>query len=102
MNGDALTLSLLSWTWFGLALVLFAIEALRPGRFALWLGFAAVLVGGVASVARWPWAAEFLAPPFVRPTPLPSWARLRAARGVSAPVKRPGISGRGEINVSLT
>ena len=37
--------SLLSWTWFGLALVLFVIEALRPGRFALWLGFAAVLVG---------------------------------------------------------
>jgi membrane protein implicated in regulation of membrane protease activity len=50
--------SLVSWTWFGLALALFAIEALRPGRFALWLGFAAVLVGVVASVARWPWPAE--------------------------------------------
>ena len=43
--------SLVSWTWFSLALVLFAIEALRPGRFALWLGFAAILVGIVASVA---------------------------------------------------
>src|SRR5271170_5056540 len=33
--------SLSSFTWFGLALILFAVEALRPGRFALWLGFAA-------------------------------------------------------------
>ena len=53
--------SLLSWTWFSLALVLFAIEAFRPGRFALWLGFAAILVGVVASVARWPWPAEIAA-----------------------------------------
>jgi membrane protein implicated in regulation of membrane protease activity len=58
MDGGALTASLGSWVWFGLALALFAIEALRPGRFALWLGFAAVLVGMVASVARWPWPAE--------------------------------------------
>ncbi len=50
--------SLVSWTWFALALVLFAAEALRPGRFALWLGFAAVLVGIIASVARWPWPSE--------------------------------------------
>ena len=53
--------SLVSWTWFALALVLFAVEALRPGRFALWLGFAALLVGVIASVARWPWPAEVLA-----------------------------------------
>jgi inner membrane protein len=53
--------SLVSWTWFALALVLFAVEALRPGRFALWLGFAAVLVGVIASVARWPWPAEVAA-----------------------------------------
>ncbi|HUI14943.1 MAG TPA: hypothetical protein VL048_15910 [Xanthobacteraceae bacterium] len=50
--------SLVSWTWFALALVLFAVESLRPGRFALWLGFAAILVGIIASVARWPWPAE--------------------------------------------
>ncbi|MGB7036436.1 MAG: hypothetical protein WBD71_13015 [Xanthobacteraceae bacterium] len=50
--------SLVSWVWFVLAIALFAIEAWRPGRFALWLGFAAVLVGIVASVARWPWPAE--------------------------------------------
>ena len=53
--------SLVSWVWFSAALVLFAIEALQPGRFALWLGFAAILVGIIASVARWPWPAEMLA-----------------------------------------
>ena len=50
--------SVVSWIWFALAVALFAIEAWRPGRFALWLAFAAVLVGVIASVARWPWPAE--------------------------------------------
>jgi inner membrane protein len=53
--------SLVGWTWFVLALALFAVEAFRPGLFALWLGFAAVLVGVLASVARWPWPAEITA-----------------------------------------
>jgi membrane protein implicated in regulation of membrane protease activity len=67
--------SLVSWTWFGLALVLFAIEALRPGRFALWLGFAAVLVGVVASVARWPWPAEIVALALFAALLVPAWRR---------------------------
>jgi membrane protein implicated in regulation of membrane protease activity len=53
--------SLVGWTWFVLALALFAFEAFHPGRFALWLGFAAALVGVLASVARWPWPAELAA-----------------------------------------
>ena len=67
--------SLTSWTWFGLALVLFAIEALRPGKFALWLGFAAVLVGVIASVARWPWPAELLALAVFAALLVPAWRR---------------------------
>ncbi len=67
--------SLVSWTWYGLALVLFAIEALRPGRFALWLGFAAILVGIVASVARWPWPAELLALLVFAAALIPAWRR---------------------------
>jgi inner membrane protein len=50
--------SLVSWVWFLSAFVLFVIEAVRPGRFALWLGFAAILTGVIASVARWPWPVE--------------------------------------------
>jgi membrane protein implicated in regulation of membrane protease activity len=67
--------SLVSWTWFGFALVLFVIEALRPGRFALWLGFAAVLVGVVASVARWPWPAEIVALAIFAGLLVPVWRR---------------------------
>jgi membrane protein implicated in regulation of membrane protease activity len=67
--------SLLSWTWFSLALVLFAIEAFRPGRFALWLGFAAILVGIVASVARWPWPAEIAAFAVFGAVLIPAWRR---------------------------
>jgi len=67
--------SLISWTWFALALALFAIEALRPGRFALWLGFAAVLVGVIASVARWPWPAELAAFVAFAAILIPAWRR---------------------------
>ena len=67
--------SLVSWTWFVLALVLFAIEAFRPGRFALWLGFAAILVGIVASVARWPWPAEVAAFLAFAALLVPAWRR---------------------------
>jgi membrane protein implicated in regulation of membrane protease activity len=67
--------SLLSWTWFLLALALFAIEAFRHGRFALWLGFAAILVGIVASVARWPWPAEIAAFAAFAAILIPAWRR---------------------------
>ena len=67
--------SLVSWTWFLLALVLFVIEALRPGRFALWLGFAAMLVGVIASVARWPWPAEIVAFVVFAMLLIPAWRR---------------------------
>jgi len=67
--------SLLSWTWFLLALALFAIEAFRSGRFALWLGFAAILVGVVASVARWPWPAEIAAFVVFAVVLIPAWRR---------------------------
>jgi inner membrane protein len=67
--------SLLSWTWFSLALALFAIEALRPGWFALWLGFAAILVGIIASVARWPWPAEMAAFVVFAAVLIPAWRR---------------------------
>jgi inner membrane protein len=69
------SVSLSSLTWFALALILFAIEALRPGRFAVWLGFAAILVGMVASVARWPWPAEIAAFVVFAVVLIPAWRR---------------------------
>jgi inner membrane protein len=67
--------SLVSWTWFVLALLLFALESLRPGRFSLWLGFAAILVGIIASVARWPWPAEIAAFAVFATVLVPVWRR---------------------------
>ncbi len=67
--------SLVSWMWFSFALILFAIEAVRPRRFALWLGFAAILVGVVASVARWPWPMEFVALVAFAALLIPAWRR---------------------------
>jgi membrane protein implicated in regulation of membrane protease activity len=67
--------SLVSWVWYSLALVLFAIEALRPGRFALWLGFAAILVGVIASVARWSWPIQMVALVALAALLAPAWRR---------------------------
>jgi len=74
MDG-ALTTSFGSWTWFGVALLLFVVEGIRPGRFALWLGFAAVLVGMVASVARWPWPAQVASLVVLALLMIPAWRR---------------------------
>ncbi|HEX4410839.1 MAG TPA: hypothetical protein VH206_18880 [Xanthobacteraceae bacterium] len=67
--------SLVSWTWYLGALVLFVIEGIRPGRFALWLGFAAILVGVIASVARWSWPFEFVAFAALAGLFVPVWRR---------------------------
>jgi membrane protein implicated in regulation of membrane protease activity len=67
--------SLTSVTWFALALFLFAIEARRPGKYALWLGFAAILVGIIASVARWPWLTELAAFAVFAAAMIPIWRR---------------------------
>jgi len=48
-----------TWFWWGVALALFAAEALLPGSFMLWLGFAAVgtavvdLVLPMSNAAQW-------------------------------------------------
>jgi membrane protein implicated in regulation of membrane protease activity len=48
---------------------------LRPGRFALWLGFAAILVGVIASVARWPWPIQMVALVALAALLAPAWRR---------------------------
>lgn len=49
-----------NWFWWAFALALFALEALLPGAFMLWLGFAALgagvvhlLVPGLGVAAQW-------------------------------------------------
>ena len=67
--------SIVASIWFALAIVLFAIEAVRSGKFALWLGFAAILVAMVASVGRIPWPAEVAAFVVFTLLLIPAWRR---------------------------
>ena len=46
--------------WWGLALALFAAEALAPGAFMLWLGFAAAGAGLLALMVPMPLSAQWM------------------------------------------
>ena len=48
------------WFWWGVALALFAAEALLPGSFMLWLGLAAVGTALVDLVVPMPGAAQWM------------------------------------------
>ena len=54
----ATMVSLGSWNWFILAVILFVIELIAPGAFMLWLGIAAVLVGLISIGIEWSWQAQ--------------------------------------------
>jgi len=51
----AWVVSLGSWSWFILAVLLFLLEALAPGMFMLWLGLSAIVIGVVSSVIALSW-----------------------------------------------
>ncbi len=107
-----------TWFWWGLALALFAAEALLPGAFMLWLGFAAVMVGllqlvlpdlgvvtewilfGVFSLAAVGigWRYRLLNPPAESDQPL---LNRRSAQLVDQvfPLESAIVDGRGRIKV---
>ena len=54
------------WAWLLLGLVLLGFELVVPGVFLMWLGLAALVVGGIsvlpfADVSWWPWQAQAIA-----------------------------------------
>ena len=74
------------WFWWGVALALFAAEALLPGTFLLWLGFAALTMNWLRIRMRW-WEFGLLAlavvmlfrPGFFMDRLAPEYARAPAA-----------------------
>ena len=107
------------FAWAAIALLLFAAEALAPGAFMLWLGFAAVavflgvlLVPGIPVLAQ---AAAFIALGFVsiqvyrkwfrtreRPSDQPALNRRSAALvGRVVPLERAIVDGRGRVQICL-
>ena len=105
------------FAWAAIALLLFAAEALAPGAFMLWLGFAAVavflgvLVPGIPVLAQ---AAAFIALGFVsiqvyrkwfrtreRPSDQPALNRRSAALvGRVVPLERAIVDGRGRVQIA--
>ena len=106
------------FAWAAIALVLFALEALAPGAFMLWLGFAAtavffavLLVPGIPLLAQ---AAAFVALSFVsiqvyrsrfrkrEPASDQPMLNRRAAQlvGRVVPLERGIVNGRGRVQIA--
>jgi membrane protein implicated in regulation of membrane protease activity len=106
------------FAWAAIALLLFAAEALAPGAFMLWLGFAAVavflavlLVPGIPVLAQ---AAGFILLGFVSIQVYRKWFRARerqsdqpalnrrtaALVGRVLPLERAIVDGRGRVQIA--
>ena len=106
------------FAWAAIALLLFAAEALAPGAFMLWLGFAAVVVfaivllfSGIPVLAQ---AAIFVVLSFVsiqvyrrwfrkreKPSDQPALNRRTAALvGRVVPLERAIVDGRGRVQIA--
>src|SRR5262245_38179538 len=86
--------SLGHWNWFIAAVVLFLIEIVVPGSFMMWLGLAALLVGGISLAVEWSWQAQLIAFAVFAIAAIPGWRYF--ARKVEAPVDRPFLNRRAE------
>src|SRR5262245_5751361 len=86
--------SLGHWNWFIAAVVLFLIEIVVPGSFMMWLGLAALLVGGISLAVEWSWTAQLIAFAVFAIAAIPGWRYF--ARKVEAPVDRPFLNRRAE------
>src|SRR5436309_15813520 len=95
-NMDMMTwfISLGHWNWFIAAAVLFLVEILAPGTFMMWLGLAALLVGGISLGVEWGWQVQIIAFAVFSIAAIPAWRRL--SRKVEAPVDRPFLNRRAE------
>ena len=105
--------------WAALAMLLFAVEAMAPGAFMLWLGFAAVavfvavwIIPGIPLVAQ---AAAFVVLSFVSIQVYRTWfrggdkghsdqpalnKRTAALIGRVVPLERAIVDGRGRVQIA--
>jgi membrane protein implicated in regulation of membrane protease activity len=75
--------SLGSWSWFILAVLLFLLEALAPGMFMLWLGLSAIVIGVISSAVALPWQAQLITFGVLSVALVPVWRHF--ARKVEKP-----------------
>jgi membrane protein implicated in regulation of membrane protease activity len=89
--------SLEEWNWFTAGGLLLVLEVLAPGVFMLWLGLAALVVGGISVFVDWNWQAQFVAFAVFSVAAVPLWRRL-AMQGKSA-TDQPFLNRRAEALV---
>jgi membrane protein implicated in regulation of membrane protease activity len=85
------------WDWLIAGGVLLVMEVLAPGVFMLWLGLAALLVGGVSLVVDWPWQVQFIAFAVFAIAAIPIWRQL--AKQVGMRTDEPFLNRRAEAFV---
>ena len=68
--------SLEEWNWFTAGGLLLVLEVLAPGVFMLWLGLAALVVGGISVFVDWNWQAQFVAFAVFSVAAIPLWRRV--------------------------
>src|SRR5262249_60630992 len=82
--------SLGHWNWFIAAVALFLVEIIAPGTFMMWLGLAALLVGGISLAVDWSWQAQIIAFAVFSVAAIPAWRHF--ARKVEGPGDRPFLN----------
>jgi len=85
------------WNWFIAGGLLLVLEVLAPGVFMLWLGLAALLVGGISMYVEWTWQAQFIAFAIFSVAAIPLWHRL--SRRVGETTDQPFLNRRAEALV---
>jgi membrane protein implicated in regulation of membrane protease activity len=76
--GDLITnfASLGPWAWIIAGVIFLTLELAVPGAFMMWLGIAALLVGGISLVVVWSWQWQFVAFAVFALVLVPLWRRF--------------------------
>jgi membrane protein implicated in regulation of membrane protease activity len=72
-----------TWNWLILGVVLMVIEIFAPGVFMLWLGLAALVVGLASFAVTWTWQSQIIAFAALSIAMVPLWRHF-ARRGAAS------------------
>jgi membrane protein implicated in regulation of membrane protease activity len=87
-----------TWNWLILGLLLMALELLAPGVFLFWLGLAALLVGLLSFVLHPAWQTQILMFALSAAAAVPLWRHL-ARRNSAVSVSNPFLNRRSDALV---
>jgi inner membrane protein len=85
------------WAWIIAGVIFLALELAAPGAFMMWLGIAALLVGGISLLVVWSWQWQFVAFAVFALISVPLWRRF--ARKVEPASEAPLLNRRTEALV---